>query len=309
MAAQKNWWETKDDYLLDQLSFKGKPFVFDEEMPLPPIDPYQAVLYTVDKDFTVSNVLPIGGTFHIATEPAPYRLVVAVDGLEKEGKSNFALTAPGPIAYQNFDIGAEGVIEKFQKDKVIHRADYGIKLAKGDDDKATMKKALPAWDAFVADYKLVIEKMKQGKVRTSVIDTASEGWEVLRLARFGKLTQIMPHHYTALNTEYRNLIREIFDTTGNMILLHKLKAEWKNNEMGKGTKTGNFERAGFAETGFLVQVNVRCWRDYKTGDFHLTVNNCRQNPEIAGLDLVNDMITFPILASFVYPDTTPAQWI
>ena len=49
-----------------------------------------------------------------ATSAMKYlRLVVRVGGLEKEGKTHFALTAPGPIGAIDMDRGMEGVVEKF----------------------------------------------------------------------------------------------------------------------------------------------------------------------------------------------------
>ena len=42
------------------------------------------------------------------------RLIVSVEGLEKRGKTHFAMTAPPPIAYFDMDIGAEGVVNKFE---------------------------------------------------------------------------------------------------------------------------------------------------------------------------------------------------
>ena len=65
----------------------------------------------------------LGGNFTLANDPAPRRMVVALDGLEKMGKTSWALTAPGPIALQNLDIGAEGVIQKFQSEKQIWLAE------------------------------------------------------------------------------------------------------------------------------------------------------------------------------------------
>lgn len=256
----------------------------------------------------------LGGSFQIANQAPKRRLVVAVDGLDKGGKTNFLLTAPGPIAYQNFDDGEEGVIEKFQTQKTIWRADYPIIVKKDQDPAAIMKAVEPIYDRFVTDYQLGLNAIQQGALRTIGVDTASEWWEVLRLARFGKLTQVMPHHYTALNTEYRNLIRGIYQTSGNLVLLHKLKAEWKDNPAtGKGSKTGGYERAGFSDTGFLVQVNVLAWRDQVADEkgkrhFHITVQNCRQNPNIAGLDLVDEMATFPWLGVHVFPDSSLEDW-
>ena len=41
----------------------------------------------------------------------------------------------------------------------------------------------------------------------------------------------------------------------------------------------------------------------------MRVGKCRQNASSAsGLELTNAMITFPTLASFVFPDTTAKDW-
>lgn len=255
--------------------------------------------------------LTIGGSFKPAQSMAyKPRLVCAIDGLEKGGKTNFALTMPGPIAYQSFDIGLEGVIEKFQETKQIFLAEYGITIDKGDQPAQVSQKVEPEWNRFVKDYKdVMLPGMKSGKIISGVWDTGSEIWEVLRLARLGKLTQVMPHHYTSLNTEFQALVREVFETTGNMCILHKLKPEWKDNpSTGKGNKTGAYERAGYSGMGFLVQVNATAWRDPFTNIFHLTVKDCRQNPACAGLDLEGDMCTFPWLAVNVFPSTSLEDW-
>ena len=249
----------------------------------------------------------LGGSFKVANTIAARRMIMAVDGLDKQGKTHFALTAPGPIAYQSLDIGAEGVMEKFQTSKTIYAADYGLIIEKGESQESIMKKALPVWDQFFDDFQLALKRAAEGLVRTIVWDTGSELWELLRLARFGKLIQIMPHHYTALNSEYRNMVRAVYGTPTNMVILHKLKAEWKDNPAtGKGSKTGAYERAGYADTAFLVQVNAGVYRNAE--GFHLVVKNCRQNPDVADLDLCGDLCSFPNLGTFVYPDSTPEEW-
>ena len=264
-------------------------------------------------------MVSIGGSFVIANQPAPRRLVVALDGIEKVGKTRLALTAPGPIAYQNFDIGLEGVIEPFQSQKVIFRADYGIATTKDDSQAEVMAKALPEWLRFVTDWKdFVVPAMKSGLVRTGVWDTGTEIWEMQRLARLGKLTQVMPHHYTALNAEYQALVREVYETNGNLVILHKLKPEWKESpgSGGKANKTGLFERSGFGGTGFLVQLNATCWRERLEGDpagapsgpFHVTIRDCRQNATCAGTDLQDEMASFPWIGVNVYPDSSLDEW-
>lgn len=252
----------------------------------------------------------IGGSFHIAADPPKFRMIVAVDGLEKAGKSNFALTAPGPIAYQNLDIGTEGVMEKFQTEKVIHRADYQAQVNKSDDQATVIKKVSPVIEQFLTDYvDIMLPAMHTGKVRSGVIDTGSDLWKMFRQARFGKLTQVMPHHYVSVNSEFSSMVKAVYNTPGNLIILHQLKSEWKDNPAtGKGNKTGQYERDGFAGMGFLVQVNATCWRDQQTGIFHLTVRDCRQNAACAGLDLEGEMATFPWLGVNVFPDSNLSDW-
>lgn len=276
-----------------------------------------------------------GGSFTLANTSIKPRLVVALDGLEKQGKTNFALTAPGPLVYQNWDFGDEGVVQKFQSDKVIYRADYGYIITTGDTQQTIMEKALPEWLRMIVDYRIALQRLREGAAKTLIKDTSSEEWKQLRLARFGKLTQIMPHHYTALNAEYENLIKEVYDTPGNMVLLHRLKSEWQEAGAGsggggilgamgggsKGGKTGQMIRDGYSQMGNVVQVNALAWREAKPGDdpkaptgpFHITVRDCRQNPNLAGLDLCSEgplgnMCTFAWLAVHVYPNTTLTDW-
>jgi len=236
------------------------------------------------------------------------RLILAVDGLEKQGKTHFALTAPGPIAYLDFDIGSEGVLEKFLAKKEIHlptegskqgRASFQLPIKAGQP--VNIDECVRLWEDF---KKLYCNALQSEGLRTIIIDTATEMWELLRLSRFGKLLQVMPHQYGPVNAEYRELIRLAYGFNKNLILLHKKKAQYINEK-----RTGKYERAGFSETGFLVQCNADVTReDDGTGDFCLNVRDCRQNPDIAGEDFSGPMCSFPMLASFVFQGTSPKDW-
>ena len=61
-----------------------------------------------------------------------HRLIISVDGHEKQGKSHFALTAPQPIALFDVDTGLEGVVEKFEHTKGIYQNTYRFR---GDLDQ------------------------------------------------------------------------------------------------------------------------------------------------------------------------------
>jgi hypothetical protein len=84
-----------------------------------------------------------------------------------------------------------------------------------------------------------------------------------------------------------------------------MKAQYLNDK-----RTGEYERAGFNDTGFLVQVNAQVYRYSKEdgGDFVLYVKDCRQNPDLVEEELEGPMCNFPMLAQMVLPDANPSNW-
>jgi hypothetical protein len=268
------------------------------------------------------------GTSFTSTITAPDpRLIASVSGLEKQGKNHFAFTAPGPIACLSFDTGTEGVIEKFRKGfgdnkpKDIYLADYDVNLPGGADLKQIADAAQAIWVKFRKDYEWAIRN-----ARTVVADTGTEIWEILRIARFGKLTQVMPHQYGPVNAEFRKLVKLAFDVKNvNAIWLHKLKAEYDTKTVvvaGQtkevSNKTGKLVRSGFGDIPFLVQFNAVVHRDSELRDwdpgkssfrlhpvpratddngFRLTVLDSRHNGELSGTVLEGELLNFPQLAA------------
>jgi hypothetical protein len=208
------------------------------------------------------------------------RLIVNVQGLEKCGKTHFALTFPDPIAMIDIDVGTEGVVDKNKKEVLV----------KSVGDFHDPVQAQTIWQ----DVKLAIQRALDSKqVRTVVIDTATELWELLRMARFGKLTQVMPHHYGPVNAEYRELVRRFFESDKNLVLLHKMKPLYVN-----GDRTNKYQMSGFSEIPFLVQVNIEVARD--DGDFKAVILNCRQDMGLADTELYNEMIDYETVNSLIY---------
>ena len=224
------------------------------------------------------------------------RLIVAISGLEKQGKTHFGLSTPGPIAMFSTDIGEEGVVSKFAgKEVYIMDIDYG-----GEEGGQAA-----AQEEFARFKKAYLAMLRGNSVRTILFDTATEIWETLRMARFGALTQIMPYMYGPVNKEYRDLIREAYNWDKNLILLHKMKSEYVNDK-----RTGEYVRSGFNDTGFLVQVNAQVWRyePSEGGEFVFSVKDCRQEPDLAGFDLEGEMCNFPSLAAMVLPEVDMGEW-
>jgi len=224
----------------------------------------------------------------------PKRLIIAVEAVDKEGKTTFGLSAPGPVALMDMDIGTEGVVDNYIGKKKLYIAGFDYR------DSTDPAEWLKMWVKYKETF---LTALTDKWIRTVVVDTATEAWELARLARFGKLTQVLPHHYGPVNAEFRDLIRKAYDTDKNLILIHKMKEQYIND---KGT--GKMIRSGFNDTAYLVQVNIRTWYRAKERLFGLTVVNCRQNMSIAGMELTEPINDFAHLAAEVYPQTDAEDW-
>lgn len=252
------------------------------------------------------KAIDVSGTgFRPVSTEIRKRLIVSLQAPHKAGKTRWALTAPGPIAYINFDVGLEGVVEPFiAAGKEIMESQYRLtgRGAKGKMGDVKNEAAVEMWERFQRDYFFA---MDSGRFRTLVIDTGTEAYELIRLARFGKLAQVEPHHYGPVKAEFEEVIRAGLDsTTTNLILLHKVKDEYINDK-----KTGRKEFAGYSNMGFLVQVILELWRtnDEESGlVFHSRVLDARHQSAVDNgligmeFDSVSGMSDFPTLASMVF---------
>lgn len=239
------------------------------------------------------------------TEPAR-RMVISLDGAPKDGRTHFCLTAPGPISLHSFDLGYEGVVEPFAATKDIYPFNYTVPMTTRLPGSGLTTLADPAarvWEDFVYDFRAAVEQM-----RTVVVDSMSVAWELCRLARLGKLTQVLPVQYTAVNAEFRQLVQFALAAPNkpNVIFIHRLKAEYKDDK-----KTGNFERAGFGDIDADVQSVLRTSRDYsKEGidQFSVTIQECRANFLASNKKFTGKDMTFSKVATAIYPNTKEEDW-
>lgn len=216
-------------------------------------------------------------------------MIISVCGEEKAGKNYFGFTFPAPIYVHSFDIGLEGTIDQFVANKEIYVAEYELEVQPGMATPTEVAdSASKLWDNFVSNYKDSLASAGQGTV---ICDTDTEVYELLRLARFGKLTQVMPHHYGPVNVEFRDIIRSAYDHKANLFLIGRLGDEWLNDASGKGNKTGQRIRKGFGDLPYLTQINALCERVDQDGGgstFQTVIESCRFNPECNGATVGND---------------------
>lgn len=137
-------------------------------------------------------------------------------------------------------------------------------------------------------------------------NTATEVYELARLAHFGKLTEVKPSDYAVVNNEWREVLRLAYDSHANTMFIHKVKAVWKMVANSRGgsslARTDEFELSGFSEMEYLVQANLvsDCTYDEDGPHFTMFIKNCRQNPNIAGTLLEGPMCNLPFLINLVH---------
>jgi hypothetical protein len=258
---------------------------------------------SVNKVKSSGNVGNGWGDFQLVSDVMPQRMIFRSFGPEKVGKNHFGLSGPGPIAVQSFDIGLEGVAEKFRKQgKEVRSTTYEFVKDKCDQDDA-----IEIRDRFIKDYEIALNK-----ARTIQWDTETELWEIFRFAEFGKASDA-PKDYVKLNARYRDLIQQAYDANVNLQLIQKVKEKWgtikKQSRDGRIVDspypTGEMEPTGFKEAGYIVQVNIKHTWDKENG-FGINILNCRQNMGVAG-ETFYDM-SFGELAQLVFPGTDDEDW-
>ena len=251
-----------------------------------------------------------------------FRLIMSIMAMDKCGKTRFQFTAPGPIACHNFDDGLEGVVDRFVGTKAIYVTptktnasgkvvpDYYRVPVKGEDD--CRLNAAKAFAQFAGDFTWACEQ-PDDEIRTITVDDASVAWSCLGLAKptWSPNQGDQARKSGENNAEWRDLINQVKPTSKNLILLHKMKEVYLNDN-----RTGKYELAGYKDTRSLVQLNALMWyiheheaKDDEVPGFHLRVINCRQNHNVIGVELVNEEIEFSTLGMMVFPDSEISDWI
>lgn len=237
----------------------------------------------------------VGLGFKPPETETPKRLIASIAGREKSGKTHLALTAPPPIIFFDVDIGTEGVVEKFAvSGKEIYI--YTVKAPRPADGKPS-KESWDLWAAMWEDAKVKLRKAYGVGHGTIIIDTGGELYELNRLARFGKLSQVLPKDYTDVNNEWREVMRWAYESNMNTIFIHKMKPKWVNS-----ARTSEYEVSGFGDIEYMTQINLRTLGATEDGEFKpkVFIKDCRQNMNVSGTELEGDMCDFQFLIDLVH---------
>ena len=233
--------------------------------------------------------------FTPASTQAPRRLIANIEGADKTGKTHLALTAAksGPVFYIGIDAGEEGVVEKFQREHgniEVKRYSYDHYESK-EQQQAHQTEYAAIWE----DIESTARGLAAINEGTVIFDTGGELWEVLRLAEFGRLSQVMPHHYVQANSKMTRFMKRWYDTRMSAIFCHKIKPVWVNNN-----RTADFELTGFNDTPYVVQINIRTYLanplEGETKPVPTAwIKNCRQNMNLTNQQMSGGTFDFNVI--------------
>lgn len=239
--------------------------------------------------------------FQEVTAEQNRRLVLSLWGNTKEGKTHFALGAPRPLRWIDLDMGVLELLGKFPDlasgSGNFTRAAFNMTE---QTDAGTFGQLLK--DVHAA-YLWALANSDGGTV---VVDTATQLWQVVQTVKLYDVEQrrietwkqkhrgaepepgdvrLYPYDYAAANSFYGGLLRRAMQQHKcNVLFLHRSKLEYGPN----GQTTGRTLFQGFNETPAIVQTTIQMTRE--TGGekrFVAKIENCRQNPEWAGLTVPN----------------------
>lgn len=232
------------------------------------------------------------------------RLIVAIDGETGSGKNRLAFSFPDPIAFLSFDPNYAKTLKEARQQwkKRIYRASYSLPVIKPDGRNADSiaNAAGDLWDKVAVDF---MGAIRDPKVQTIIVDTATELFELIKLAIYGKTVQVMQRDLGHAYASYRQFIREAESSDKNLVLIHKMKDEYKQDK-----STGNRIRAGYKDTAYSVTTEVLMEKNPEEpfpDRYHCRIHKCHLRPEIefdgdGNGELTGDMITFDMLRSLVW---------
>lgn len=249
------------------------------------------------------------GRFTKAKPRERLSLTWASQGLGGQGKTHFALTAPGPIALMLFDPdGIDPLLRKSEFKKLdIHKIEYGFNPGKlSEAERPAAAKA--AYEQFKEDYAVAI-----ANARTVVWDKEEHVWEMLRYAHLEGVSDA-PKNYYELNLEYRGWFADAAEAGVNLGVIRGMKEKWGTNAKGSPTGTGEYIPRGQREVNELVQVVLHHF--FEDGAFKVRIGGaegcddpkCRVGDAAGLIGEVFDNLTFEELAIRLYPEYDEEAW-
>ncbi|MBU6231694.1 hypothetical protein KGP36_03415 [Patescibacteria group bacterium] len=235
------------------------------------------------------------------------RLMVGTDGWPNTGKTEFALSAPGPGIVICLDRGFESMLDN-PHPPVTRRSDFAFKVITVPlPTQLKQPEYVEHWRAFYSEY---LKALANPDARTVVLDGDSDSWELQRLAEFGRTLQVPSLQYANVNNARKAMISRAWDSGKIFISTNKLSDgyETKLDKDNKATqvKTGKEKRQGFNDWGYLYSVQLR--HLYHEGQFGVRILMCKSDTSLQGLELWGEDCNFKSLVQTIYPQIPLNEW-
>lgn len=259
------------------------------------------------------------GGYVTAAKIRPHRrLMLGTEGASDSGKSEFALSAPGPGICLCLDRGYEAMLDN-KTPPPTRRDDFVFKVIRVPlASTQTQTQYLEYWRAFYSEW---IKALDNKDARTVILDGDSDSWDLQRLAEFGKLTQIPSILYTSVNTGRRAMIARGFDSGKTIIATNRLKKGYRTKYKADGTPekdgTGKdlrewdgklWDRQGFEDQEYLWQVQLRHLYDPIKKIWGIRILKCKSDKDLIGMELWGEYCNFPSLVQTIHPDVPLSEW-
>lgn len=240
-----------------------------------------------------SNLRPeSAGEWTVATaDMSGIRRIVHFDivGPTDSGRTTLALTAPGPIALAHTAEKVDGIYQQaVAKGKEVRLLNFGGAFKGSAED--IIKAASEPWNRMKRGWYSAVN----GWARSAIMDTASEGWELIRLARLGSLTAKgrIDAMYGPVNAEWLSLFKsaKLDGATTNIITIHQEQEVYKNDK-----PSGKMGHRGMKQMPYQADVIVRMDRDPRGREYTATLEKPWYNGEMRGAVFTGDDIRFSLI--------------
>lgn len=266
---------------------------------------------TVSEKTAAAELSSSSGWEDAPTEITDRGVIMAVYGDTGTGRTTFALTAPGPIAFAHAGEKITGIVQTAARQKTVRVLNFGATLYGTPQQIADQ--AQPIWRKTRDG--LMDALTKASWARTGIIDTHNELWELLRLAEFGELnpqgrTDAL---YGPVNARWRSLFKwhraQLEPRMKSLIVIGQTREEYKDvtkNGRKESVRTGRTISAGQKEVHYMADVVVRTSRG-DNGEFLATIEKAWYKAEYEGVTLANEDATYPKVMSLI-TETDESEW-
>lgn len=246
------------------------------------------------------------------------RLMLGTDGWSNTGKTEFAMSAPGPGIGLILDRSLDPVLDNPHPPKTRNPS-FAFKTIVCP--KATQFKDARDYGTYWYEFYDWFKKaLDNPDCRTIFIDTDSDSWELQRMAAYGKITGVLPTSYTDVNAARKVMYNRAYDSGKIVIGINKLADEYEEKKDGEPVqkKTGNVRRQGFRDQDYLWHLQIRhlfqearvnpVTKKEVSQQWGLRILKCKANSELQGTELWGADCNFQTLVSLVYPQVAPEEW-